>query len=90
MAGAAGTRDKGILGPTSRTLRGGPGPDLSQLKSPIQTSISGTRQVRGQIFLPKDNFPLDYSYSVKTHEYFISCHFLSNCGEGGSRVGEGK
>ena len=45
MAGAAGTRDKGILGPSTRTLRGGPGPDLSQLKSPIQTSLSGTRQV---------------------------------------------
>ena len=44
----SGTRDKGLLGPSARTLRGGPGPDLSQLKSPIQTSVSGTRQVRAE------------------------------------------
>ena len=44
MASSAGSRDKGILGPGARSLRGG-GPDLSQLKSPIQTSLSGTRQV---------------------------------------------
>ena len=43
MASSAGVRDKTILGPGAKTLRGGP--DLSQLKAPIHTSLSGTRQV---------------------------------------------
>ena len=43
MASSAGVRDKAILGPGAKSL--GKGPDLSQLKSPIQTSLSGTRQV---------------------------------------------
>jgi len=43
MASSAGVRDKTILGPGAKSL--GKGPDLSQLKSPIQTSLSGTRQV---------------------------------------------
>ena len=43
MASSAGVRDKNILGPGAKSL--GRGPDLSQLKSPILTSLSGTRQV---------------------------------------------
>lgn len=43
MAASAGAREKPILGPAAAKL--GRGPDLSQLRSPIQTSLSGTRQV---------------------------------------------
>jgi len=43
MAAAAGIRDKCILGPGAGRLA--KGPDLSQLKPPMKTSISGTRQV---------------------------------------------
>jgi len=44
MASSAGIRDKSILGPAARNLSAR-GPDLSQLKSPIRTSLSGTKQV---------------------------------------------
>ena len=43
MSSSAGIRDKTILGP-ARNLSSR-GPDLSQLKSPIKTSLSGTKQV---------------------------------------------
>eukprot|EP00092_Neocalanus_flemingeri_P001163 GFUD01001239.1.p1 GENE.GFUD01001239.1~~GFUD01001239.1.p1 ORF type:complete len:800 (-),score=164.28 GFUD01001239.1:208-2607(-) len=43
MASSAGVRDKCILGPGAGRLA--KGPDLSQLKPPIKTSVSGTRQV---------------------------------------------
>ena len=43
MSSSAGIRDKTILGPAARNLSSGP--DLSQLKSPIRTSLSGTKQV---------------------------------------------
>ena len=44
MSSSAGIRDKTILGPAARNLSSR-GPDLSQLKSPIRTSLSGTKQV---------------------------------------------
>jgi len=43
MASAAGIRDKCILGPGASRLA--KGPDLSQLKPPMKTSISGTKQI---------------------------------------------
>jgi len=43
MASSAGVRDKCILGPGAGRLA--KGPDLSQLKPPIKTSLSGTRQI---------------------------------------------
>jgi len=43
MASAAGVRDKCILGPGATRLA--KGPDLSQLKPPIRTSLSGTKQI---------------------------------------------
>jgi len=43
MASAAGVRDKCILGPGANKLARGP--DLSQLKPPIKTSLSGTKQM---------------------------------------------
>eukprot|EP00090_Calanus_glacialis_P039965 TRINITY_DN6961_c0_g1_i1.p1 TRINITY_DN6961_c0_g1~~TRINITY_DN6961_c0_g1_i1.p1 ORF type:complete len:820 (-),score=223.21 TRINITY_DN6961_c0_g1_i1:225-2684(-) len=43
MAAAAGVRDKCILGPGASRLA--KGPDLSQLKPPIKTSLSGTKQI---------------------------------------------
>jgi len=43
MASAAGVRDKCILGPGATRLA--KGPDLSQLKPPIKTSLSGTKQL---------------------------------------------
>jgi len=43
MASAAGIRDKCILGPGASKLS--KGPDLSQLKPPIRTSVSGTKQI---------------------------------------------
>ena len=44
MSSSAGIRDKTILGAAARNLSSR-GPDLSQLKSPIKTSLSGTKQV---------------------------------------------
>ena len=44
MVSSAGVRDRGILGPAARNLSAR-GPDLSQLKTPIRTSLSGTKQV---------------------------------------------
>ena len=43
MSSSAGIRDKPILGPAARNLSSRP--DLSQLKTPIRTSLSGTKQV---------------------------------------------
>ena len=44
MSSSAGIRDKSILGPAARNLSSR-GPDYSQLKAPIRTSLSGTKQV---------------------------------------------
>ena len=44
MAQSAGARDRSILGPAAKNLSSR-GPDFSQLKTPISTSLSGTKQV---------------------------------------------
>ena len=44
MAQSASLRDRSILGPAAKNLSSR-GPDFSQLKTPISTSLSGTKQV---------------------------------------------